>query len=51
MERGKVNGNPRFLWSAVDEAGEVFDIYAMETHDEAAALRFFEKSLKTHGQT
>jgi len=46
VERGKVNGKPRFLWSAVNGAGEVLDIYTTEAHDEAAALRFFEKSLK-----
>ena len=38
VDRGKVNGKPRFLWSAVDEAGEVLDIYATQTHDESAGF-------------
>jgi putative transposase len=45
----KVNGKPRYLWRAVDAAGEVLDIYATETRtdqDEQAATRFLKQALK-----
>ncbi len=46
MERVKINGQPRYLWKAVDEAGELLNFYATEACDEAAARQFFEQSLK-----
>ena len=45
----KVGGKPRYLWRAVDPAGEVLDIYATATRtqeDEDAALRFLNQALK-----
>ena len=47
--RVKVNGKLRYLWRAIDGAGEVLDIYATETRteqDEQAALRFLKQALK-----
>ena len=46
VERVKLNGKPRYLWKAVDEAGEVLDFYATEGRDETAARQFFEQALK-----
>ena len=45
----KVGGKPRYLWRAVDAAGEVLDFYATATRteaDEGAALRFLTQALK-----
>ena len=45
----KVGGKPRYLWRAVDQAGEVLDFYATATRteeDEGAALRFLTQALK-----
>ena len=42
-------GKPRYLWRAVDTAGEVLDFYATATRteaDEGAALRFLTQALK-----
>jgi transposase-like protein len=36
----KLNGKPRYLWKAVDEAGEVLDFYVTEGRDEGAARQF-----------
>jgi len=46
VERAKIKGQPRYLWKAVDEAGELLDIYATEARGEAAARQFFEQALK-----
>jgi transposase-like protein len=46
VERVKLNGKPRYLWKAVDEAGEVLDFYTTEERDEAEARQFFEQALK-----
>ena len=45
----KVGGKPRYLWRAVDRAGQVLDIYATATRteaDEGAALRFLKQALR-----
>ena len=46
VERVKIKGSERYLWKAVDESGQVLDIYATETRDEGAARQFFEQALK-----
>lgn len=46
VEHVKIKGKPRYLWKAVDEAGELLDFYATEERDEAAARQFFEQALK-----
>jgi transposase-like protein len=45
----KLKGKPRYLWRAIDAAGEVLDVYATETRtdqDEQAATRFLKQALK-----
>lgn len=46
VEHVKIKGKQRYLWKAVDEAGELLDFYATEERDEAAARQFFEQALK-----
>ncbi len=46
VELLKLNGKSRYVWKAVDEAGEVLDFFATEERNEAAARQFFEQSLK-----
>jgi transposase-like protein len=46
VERVKLNGKRRYLWKAVDKAGEVLDFYVTEVRDEAAARQFLEQALK-----
>ena len=45
----KVGGKPRYVWRAVDAAGEVLDFYATATPTESdggAALRFLTQALR-----
>ena len=44
--RVKINGKGRYLWQAVDAAGEVLEFYVTETRDETAAMLFLEQALK-----
>jgi putative transposase len=44
----RVSGKPRYLWSAVDQEGEVLDFYLTETRDRDAALTFLRRALKRH---
>jgi putative transposase len=37
------------LWLAVDQDGEVVDVYLQEKRDGAAAKRFFKRLLRSHG--
>ncbi|WP_126174269.1 DDE-type integrase/transposase/recombinase [Altericroceibacterium xinjiangense] len=46
VERVKIKGQPRYLWKAVDEAGQLLEFYATEERDEAAARQFFDQALK-----
>ena len=46
----KINGEMVYLWRAVDHEGEVLESYVTKKRDKSAALRFFEKALKRHGQ-
>ena len=46
----RINGELHYLWRAVDHEGEVLESYVTKTRDKAAALRFFRKTLKRHGQ-
>jgi len=45
MKPVKVSGKPRYLWQAVNDAGEVLEFYVTETPDEQAALRFLKRAL------
>jgi putative transposase len=45
----KINGKQHYLWRAVDQDGEVVDVYLQAKHDGAAAKRFFRRLLRAHG--
>ena len=45
----KINGEQHYLWRAVDQDGEVVDVYLQARRDGAAAKRFFKRLLRTHG--
>ena len=44
----KIDGKQHYLWRAVDQDGEVVDVYLQKRRDGAAAKRFFKRLLKTH---
>ena len=41
--------HPHYLWQAVDQDGEVVDVYLQAKRDGAAAKRFFKRLLRSHG--
>ena len=43
-----INGERRYLWRAVDEAGNTLDILVTSKRDKRAAKRFFRKLLRAH---
>ena len=45
----KINGKQHYLWRAVDQDGEVVDVYLQTKRDGAAAKRFFKRLLRNHG--
>ena len=45
----KINGKQHYLWRAVDQDGEVVDVYLQARGDGAAAKRFFKRLLRSHG--
>src|SRR6056300_74849 len=45
----KINGKQHYLWRAVDQDGEVVDVYLQDKRDGAAAKRFFRRLLRSHG--
>lgn len=45
----KINGNQHCLWRAVDQDGEVVDVFLQARRDGAAAKRFFRRLLRSHG--
>ena len=45
----KIDGKQQHLWRAVDQDGEVVDVFLQTRRDSAAAKRFFRRLLKTHG--
>lgn len=45
----KINGRQHYLWRAVDQDGEVVDVYLQAKRDGAAAKRFFKRLLRSHG--
>ena len=45
----KINGKQHYLWRAVDQDGEVVDVYLQAKRDGAAAKRFFKRLLRRHG--
>ncbi len=47
-KRVRVSGKPRYLWSAVDQEGEVLDFYLTESRDKDAALTYLRGALRRH---
>ena len=45
----KINGKQHYLWRAVDQDGEVVDVFLQVRRDGAAAKRFFKRLLRSHG--
>ncbi len=45
----KISGKQHYLWRAVDQDGEVVDVYLQERRDANAAKRFFHRVLKSGG--
>lgn len=45
----KINGKQHYLWRAVDQDGEVVDVYLQAKRNGAAAMRFFKRLLRSHG--
>ena len=45
----KIGGKQHYLWRAVDQDGEVVDVYLQERRDAKAAKRFFHRILKSGG--
>jgi putative transposase len=43
----KISGKQHYLWRAVDQDGEVVDVYLQERSDAAAAKRFFRRFLSS----
>jgi len=45
----KINGKQHYLWRAVDQDGDVVDVYLQAKRDGAAAKRFFKRLIRNHG--
>lgn len=45
-----INGERRYLWRAVDQAGNTLDILVTKRRDKQAAKRFFRKLLRFHAK-
>ena len=45
----KINGKQHYLWRAVDQDGEVVNVYLQAKRDGPAAKRFFKRLLRSHG--
>jgi putative transposase len=44
----KIDGMQHYMWRAVDQDGEIVDIFLQRRRDGEAAKRFFKRLLKTH---
>jgi len=45
----KIGGKQHYLWRAVDQDGEVVDVFLQARRDSKAAMRFFKRLLRSHG--
>ena len=45
----KIHGKQQYLWRAVDQDGEVIDVFLQARRDGTAAKRFFNRLLRNHG--
>ena len=46
----KINGKHQYLWRAVDQEGEVVDVFLQSRRDGTAAKRFFKRLLRRQGE-
>lgn len=46
----KINGSWKYLYRAVDKAGQTIDFLLTAQRDKQAALRFFKKAVRHHGR-
>ena len=44
----KINGKQHYLWRAVDQDGDVVDVYLQAKRDGVAAKRFFRRLMRNH---
>jgi putative transposase len=44
----RIGGVQHYLWRAVDQDGDIVDVYLQKRRDGAAAKRFFKRILKRH---
>ena len=44
----KIDGRQRYLWRAVDQDGEIVDVFLQRRRNGKAAKRFFKRLLKAH---
>jgi putative transposase len=44
----KINGKQHYLWRAVDQDGEVVDVYLQAKRDGVTAKRFFKRLIRNH---
>ena len=44
----KIDGKQQYLWRAVDQDGEIVDVFLQALRDGKAAKRFFKRLLRTH---
>ena len=47
---GRINGETHFLWRAVDDEGEVLEVFATKRRDRRAALKFLKRAMKRYGR-
>ena len=46
----KISGETHYLWRAVDQEGEVLEVFATKRRDRAAALKFLKRAMKRYGR-
>ena len=46
----RINGEPHYLWRAVDHEGEVLEVLATKRRDRKAAPRFLKRAMKRYGR-
>ena len=46
----KINGKHQYLWRAVDQDGDIIDVFLQTRRDGTAAKRFFKRLLRGHGE-
>jgi len=46
----RINGETHYLWRAVDQEGEVLEVFATKRRDRKAALKFLKRAMKRCGR-